>query len=84
MKTNTIKHVLEQLEIAEKLKRDAARYEGRMESVLESLKEIGCKSIVDAKITLEELQEEEEESGEKLETLSAEFDSKYSDKLENL
>lgn len=84
MKSNTIKHVLEQLEKSEKLKREAARYEGRMEGILQSLKELGCKSIKDAKLTLAELQEEIEEKEAELEGLSEDFNTKYQDKLEGL
>jgi archaellum component FlaC len=84
MKPDTIKRVVEQLERVEKLKRDVSRFEGRMEGILLSLKELGCDSIEYAERHLKNLQEEMEDVAQELEKLSEEFDSKYQDKLESL
>lgn len=85
MNSQAVKDIMEKLEQVEKLKREQARGEGKIEQLLGRLKEeFACKNLKDAQVLLEELQQELASKERELEKLSSEFDEKYRDKLESL
>ena len=83
MINEALQRYLDLKEKADRLRREADRAAGAEEQLMKRLKEeFGCDSVKKAESLLENLRQEIETGEEWLKTLMGEFESKWSDKLE--
>ena len=69
-------------EIIDEKKKEKARLEGRLESLNDQLKQLGYKSVTEAKKALTKMKKQYKKSADIIEKKIADFEDKYEDLLE--